>query len=118
MAQSTGAPTLPRTVSEAEVVDRVVLVRADLNVPLDDGAVADDSRITASLPTLRLLLERGARELRVCSHLGRPKEGDQERFRIAPVAARLAELVPDERVRVLENTRFNPGETRNDVSFA
>jgi phosphoglycerate kinase len=109
---------LPRSVEQAEVADKVVLVRADLNVPIEDGAVADDSRIQASLPTLRLLLERGVRELRVCSHLGRPKEGDQDRFRMAPVRERVAELLPDGRVRVLENTRFNAGETKNDPGFA
>jgi phosphoglycerate kinase len=118
MAQSTGAPTLPRTVSEAEVVDRVVLVRADLNVPLEDGAVADDSRITASLPTLRLLLERGAREVRVCSHLGRPGASDRAQFAMAPVRARLGELLPDPRLVLLENTRFDPGESANDPAFA
>ncbi len=109
---------LPRSVAGAEVAGKVVLVRADLNVPLEEGAVADDSRITASLPTLRLLLERGAREVRVCSHLGRPKPDDRERFSIAPVRARIMELVPDDRIVVLENTRFNAGETANDPAFA
>jgi len=109
---------LPRAVSEAEVADRVVLVRADLNVPLADGAVADDSRIVASLPTLRLLLERGAREVRVCSHLGRPTASDRGRFAMAPVRARLAELLPDARLRLLENTRFNAGESANDPEYA
>jgi phosphoglycerate kinase len=110
---------LPRSVRDADVAGKTVLVRADLNVPLDGGSVADDTRIRASLPTLRLLLDRGAAEVRVCSHLGRPKtEEDRERYRIAPVAARLAELVGDERVRVLENTRFDPGETKNDEGFA
>jgi phosphoglycerate kinase len=110
---------LPRSVERAEVAGRTVLVRADLNVPLDDGAVADDTRIRAALPTLRLLLGRGAEEVRVCSHLGRPKtEEDRARFAIAPVAERLAELLPDDRLGVLENTRFDPRETKNDDSLA
>jgi phosphoglycerate kinase len=96
-----------------------VLVRADLNVPLEDGRVADDTRIRASLPTLRLLLERDAAGLRVCSHLGRPKSReDRAKYAMAPVAARLRELLPDERLHVLENTRFDPGETANDEGFA
>ena len=110
---------LPRSVRDAEVAGKTVLVRADLNVPLDGGRVADDTRIRASLPTLELLLERGAAELRVCSHLGRPKtEEDRAKYAMAPVAARLRELLPDERVHVLENTRFNAGETSNDEGFA
>jgi len=108
---------LPRSVRDADVAGKVVLVRADLNVPLEGGRVADDTRIRASLPTLRLLLDGDAREVRVCSHLGRPK-GHDEQYAMAPVAARVAELVGDDRVRVLENTRFNPGETKNDESFA
>ncbi|MFL5964429.1 MAG: phosphoglycerate kinase [Gaiellaceae bacterium] len=109
---------LPRSVEAAEVDGKVVLVRSDLNVPLEDGRIADDTRIRSSLATLELLLlERGAREVRVCSHLGRPK-GPDERYAIAPVRERLLELVGDERVSVLENTRFNPGETKNDVGFA
>jgi phosphoglycerate kinase len=94
-----------------------VLVRADLNVPLDEGEVADDTRIRASLPTLQLLVDRGASEIVVCSHLGRPK-GREARFSMKPVAARLRELLPDRRIRVLENTRFNPQETRNGGEFA
>ncbi|HKS79812.1 MAG TPA: phosphoglycerate kinase [Gaiellaceae bacterium] len=110
---------MPRSVRDAEVAGKTVLVRADLNVPLDDGRVADDTRIRASLPTLELLLERGAAELRVCSHLGRPKtEEDRAKYAMAPVAARLRELLPEERIHVLENTRFNPGETANDEGFA
>jgi phosphoglycerate kinase len=94
-----------------------VLVRADLNVPLDAGQVADDTRIRAALPTLELLLEREAAEVAVCSHLGRPK-GPDPAYAMAPVEARLRELVPDDRIVVLENTRFDPGETQNDPEFA
>jgi phosphoglycerate kinase len=108
---------LPRSVRDAEVAGKVVLVRADLNVPLEGGRVADDTRIRASLPTLELLLAAGAAEVRVCSHLGRP-QGEDEAFRMAPVEARLRELLPDERLRVLENTRFNEGETKNDEGYA
>jgi phosphoglycerate kinase len=108
---------VPRSVREAEVAGRRVLVRADLNVPLEDGAVADDTRIRASLPTLELLLERGAASVVVCSHLGRPK-GPDPAYAIAPVAARLRELLPSARVEVLENTRFDPGETSNDPGTA
>ena len=110
---------LPRSVRSADVDGKIVLVRADLNVPLEAGRVADDTRIRASLPTIRLLLDGGAREIRVCSHLGRPKtEEDHAKYSMAPVRERVAELVGDDRVTVLENTRFNPGETRNDDGFA
>src|ERR687897_2911931 len=107
----------PRSVLDADVDGRRVLVRSDLNVPLEDGRVADDTRIRASLPTLELLLDRGAAAVRVCSHLGRPK-GPDPSFRMEPVRARLRELLPDERITLLENTRFNPGETKNDPELA
>jgi phosphoglycerate kinase len=107
----------PRSVRDADVAGKRVLVRADLNVPLEDGRVADDTRIRASLPTLELLLERAAAEVVVCSHLGRPK-GEDPAFSMKPVEARLRELLPDERIRVLENTRFDLGETKNDEAFA
>jgi phosphoglycerate kinase len=110
---------LPRSIERADVAGKRVLVRADLNVPLDGGRVADDTRIRAALPTLRLLLDRGATDIAVCSHLGRPKtEEDRARYTIAPVAERLRDLLPDERISVLENTRFNPGETKNDPELA
>jgi len=107
----------PRSVRDADVAGKRVLVRSDLNVPLEGGRVADETRIEASLPTLRLLLEREAAAVRVCSHLGRPKGADPA-FTIEPVRARLRELLPDDRIAVLENTRFNPGETKNDPAFA
>jgi phosphoglycerate kinase len=109
----------PRSVRDADVAGKVVLVRSDLNVPLADGKVADDTRIRASLPTLELLLERGAKEIRVCSHLGRPKtDEDRAKYSLAPVEGRLRELLPDGRLHVLENTRFDARETKNDESFA
>jgi phosphoglycerate kinase len=110
---------LPRSVESADVAGLTVLVRADLNVPLEEGRVADDTRIRASLPTLQLLVDRGASAVRVCSHLGRPKsEADRAGLVMEPVRRRLAELLPDARITVLENTRFNPGETKNDEGFA
>ncbi|HET9093655.1 MAG TPA: phosphoglycerate kinase [Solirubrobacteraceae bacterium] len=122
-----------------ELTGRRVLVRVDFNVPLDGhGAVADDTRVRATLPTLRELLERGA-ALVLVSHLGRPKDRDAA-LSMAPVAARLSELlgapvtmapavVGDEVVAqahalrsgdvlLLENVRYEPGETRNDPEFA
>ena len=107
----------PRSVRDADVAGKRVLVRADLNVPLEDGQVADDTRIRASLPTLQDLLGRGAAHVAVCSHLGRPKGADPA-FAIAPVEARLRELLPEGRLEVLENTRFDPGETANDPEAA
>jgi phosphoglycerate kinase len=109
----------PRSIRTADVGGKRVLLRADLNVPLDDGRVADDTRIRASLPTLQWLLDHDASAVAVCSHLGRPKsEADHAKYVIAPVAHRLAELLDDPRVTVLENTRFNPGETSNDPAYA
>jgi phosphoglycerate kinase len=109
---------LPRSVRDADVAGKRVLVRADLNVPLENGEVADDTRIRAALPTLQLLIERDAAAITVCSHLGRPK-GPDPKYEIAPVAARLQELLGGvDRVRVLENTRFDPRETANDPELA
>ena len=102
---------------DAYVGGKQVLVRADLNVPLSAGSVADDTRIRASLPTLQLLLDRGAARVVVCSHLGRPK-GEDPQYAMQPVRERLRQLLDDDRLHVLENTRFNPGETKNDPEFA
>jgi phosphoglycerate kinase len=104
-------------VRQADVAGKRVLVRSDLNVPLEDGRVADDTRIRASLPTLQLLLERDASEVRVCSHLGRPK-GPDPSYSMEPVRARLRELLPDGRIEVLENTRFDPRETKDVPDYA
>jgi len=110
---------MPRSVETAEVEGKKVLVRADLNVPLENGEVADDTRIRAAIPTLQLLLDRGATAVSVCSHLGRPKsEEDRAKYALAPVERRLRELLGDDRLSVLENTRFNAGETKNDPDFA
>jgi phosphoglycerate kinase len=116
-----------RTVADLPVEGRRVLVRADLNVPLRDGKVASDARIRASLPTIRLLLEHGASQVVVCSHLGRPKGQVKPELSLAPVAARLSELLgepvgfgngADARVRLLENLRFDPREEQNDPAMA
>ncbi len=118
---------------------RRVLVRFDFNVPLRDGDVEDDLRITSALPTIQWLRERGAAVV-ACSHLGRPKGEPDPRYSMRPVVERLAELLPapvrlapgvvgdDVRaaadalgpgdVLVLENLRFEPGETANDPAFA
>jgi len=128
-----------KTIRDVEVAGRRVLVRVDFNVPLAEGVVSDDTRIRAALPTIQYLLARNATVI-LCSHLGRPKGGPTPEFRMDPVARRLAELLgrpviklddlvgpaveaavraarPGE-VILLENTRFHPGETRNDPELA
>jgi phosphoglycerate kinase len=107
----------PRSVRDADVDGKRVLVRCDLNVPLEDGRVADDTRIRAALPTLELLLERAAVDVAVCSHLGRPK-GPDPAYSMKPVEQELRRHIDDRRLIVLENTRFDPGETKNDERFA
>jgi phosphoglycerate kinase len=92
-----------------------VLVRTDFNVPLDDnGEITDDFRIRASLPTIEWLTERGAHVV-TASHLGRPQGAPDQRYSMDPVRERLAELAPG--VELLENLRFDPGETANDPAF-
>ena len=119
-----------RTLDALDVAGARVLVRVDFNVPLDDaGAIADDARIRAALPTLRELRAKGAR-LILAAHLGRPK-GREAKYSLAPVAERLAQLlgepvalaadldgVPNADVVMLENVRFEAGETTNDAALA
>jgi phosphoglycerate kinase len=92
-----------------------VLLRADFNVPLDEsGAITDDLRIRAALPTIQWLQAQGA-HITACSHLGRPKGAPDPKYAMTPVRARLGELAPG--VELLENLRFDPGETANDPAF-
>ena len=108
-------PTLEDLRDELGGLDgRSVLVRADLNVPLSNGAIVDDLRIRAAIPTIKWLQEQGA-SVTACSHLGRPKGQPDPALVMEPVRVRLAELAPG--VDVLENLRFNPGETANDPAF-
>jgi len=118
-----------RTLDDLDVDGRRVLVRVDFNVPLDGDRITDDTRIQAALPTLERLRERGARLL-LAAHLGRPKDREPE-FSLRPVADRLSELlgadvelatdldhVPDGDVVMLENIRYEPGETKNDPELS
>ena len=91
-----------------------VLLRADFNVPVQDGAITDDLRIRAALPTIGWLQQQGATVV-AATHFGRPKGKVDERYSVAPIRARLAELAPD--VELLENLRFDPGEEGNDPAF-
>ncbi len=128
-----------KTIANIDVTGKKVLVRVDFNVPIKDGSVADDTRIRAALPTLQYLLDHGA-ALILFSHLGRPKEGPDPKYSLKPVAEHLAGLLgrhvafaedcigpvaieaasklnPGD-VLVLENTRFHPQETKNDMLIA
>jgi len=93
---------------------RSVLVRVDFNVPITNGEISDDLRMRAALPTLQWLQERGAK-VTACSHRGRPKAQPNPEFSMDPVRAHLATLAPG--IELLENLRFDPGETANDSAF-
>jgi phosphoglycerate kinase len=128
-----------KLVSDIDVKGKKVLVRVDFNVPIKDGKVEDDTRIQAALPTIRYLLDHGAAVL-LCSHLGRPKDGPDPKYTMRPTAVHLSKLLgkpvafseecvgpiaeaaaktlkPGE-VLVLENTRFYPGETKNNPEMS
>ena len=128
-----------KTVRDIDPRHKRLLVRVDFNVPLKNGAVADDTRIRAALPTIRYLMEHGG-EVILCSHLGRPKGGPDPKYSLQPAAQRLSELLgkpvrlisdcvgpvaeaaaaemrPGD-VILLENVRFHPEEEKNDAGFA
>ena len=107
--------SVPTLEDLGSVDGRSVLVRADFNVPRDDrGEIPHHGRLRGALPTLRGLQEHGAK-VTVMTHLGRPKGAPDPRYSVAPVRERLAELAPG--VELLENVRFDPGETANDPAF-
>lgn len=128
-----------KTIEDIAVEGKQVLVRCDFNVPLKDGAITNDKRIVAALPTIQYLLKHNARVI-LCSHLGRPKGEVRPEFSLAPVAKRLGELLgkdvvfandvvgsdarqkaaalKDGEVLLIENVRFDPRETKNDPVMA
>lgn len=128
-----------KTVRDIDVAGKRVLVRVDFNVPLEKGRVTDDTRIRAAIPTIRYLMDHGARVI-LMSHLGRPKGGPSDDLRLEPAARRLSELLGKEvrwvhdcigpeveaavhalkkgEVLLLENLRFHPEEEKNDPAFA
>jgi phosphoglycerate kinase len=128
-----------KTLRDADVRGKRVLLREDLNVPMKDGAIADETRITAALPTLRYLREQGAKTV-ILSHLGRPDGKPNPKYSLRPLAPRLAELLgaevrfvgdcvgeaavaasralPDGGFALFENVRFHPEEEANDPAFA
>ena len=132
---------MKKTVRDIDVNGKRVVVRCDFNVPQQDGKITDDNRIAAALPTIRYLIENGARIV-LMSHLGRPKGEAKMEFTLKPVAERLAELLGQEvkflscpevvnnevrkmaeelkpgEVMLLENVRFRPEETKNGADFA
>jgi len=128
-----------KTVRDIDITGKRVLMRVDFNVPMQEGKVTDDKRIRASLPTIKYMLDQGASVI-LMSHLGRPKGGPDPEFSLRPVAEVLSsllgipvkmvpdcvgpevekmakELIPGE-VMMLENTRFHPGEEKNDLDLA
>ena len=105
---------VPRLEDLGDLSGKSVLVRADFNVPISDGRITDDLRIRAAVPTLRYLLAAGA-SVTACTHLGRPKGEPDPAYSVEPVRAKLAEWLPE--VTLLDNLRFDPGETANDPAF-
>ena len=106
--------SVPNLEDLGDVAGRRVLLRADFNVPIAHGEIVDDFRIRAALPTIEWLTSRGA-TVTACTHLGRPKGAPDPRYSVEPVRRRLAELAPG--VELLDNLRFDAGETANDPAF-
>ena len=130
-----------KTVDDIQVKGKRVLVRCDFNVPMKDGKITNDKRIVAALPTIKKLIADGGKVI-LCSHLGKPKNGPEEKFSLAPVAVRLSELLgqnvvfanddnvvgenakaavaamKDGDVVLLQNTRFRAEETKNGEAFS
>lgn len=123
-----------RKLDDMDLAGKRVIVRADLNVPLDESEdIADDNRIVQALPTIKRIIEKGARQIVLMSHLGRPERKNVSELRLDPVAARLSELldmhvtklddcvdisIPDAKIVLLENLRFHPEEKENYEFFA
>src|SRR5438067_2508836 len=136
---SLGGALQKATIRDLDVASKRVLVRVDFNVPIEDGRIVDDTRIREALPTIQNLVERSARVILI-THLGRPDGQVDDAYRTTPLAERLGELMGrpvrhladcvgpsieaavtamrDGEVVMLENVRFNPGETKNDPAFA
>jgi phosphoglycerate kinase len=128
-----------KTIKDVDVAGKRVLVRVDFNVPISDGAVTDDTRVRAALPTIRYLIDHGAKVI-LCSHLGRPKGAPDPQYSLRPVRSVLQRLIGrnvvfvddivgadaheavdrmvDGEILMLENVRFAPGEKANDPEFA
>ncbi len=130
-----------KTVEDLKVTGKKVLVRCDFNVPMKDGVITDENRIVGALPTIKYLMQNGAKVI-LCSHFGKPKNGPEEKFSLAPVAVALAKhlgcevafanddnvvgdnakamsaTLKDGDVMLLQNTRFRPEETKNGESFS
>ena len=130
-----------KTLDNIQVAGKRVLVRVDFNVPMKEGKITNDKRIVAALPTIKKLIAEGAKVI-LCSHLGKPKNGPEEKFSLAPVAVRLSELLgqpvvfanddevvgenakaavaamKDGDVVLLQNTRFRKDETKNIETFS
>jgi phosphoglycerate kinase len=129
-----------KTIRDFELKDKVLFLRLDLNVPLENGKITDETRITASLPTIQYAIDQGAKII-MASHLGRPKSKDDKSQSLEPVAKRLSALLnkevilaedptsdaikhilltlkPQKELILLENVRYEPGETKNSEEFA